>query len=222
MTLLEEMDRSDLTYKPTVVRDMIKSNREQFGFVKRSTKKIIFFMTKRAALRGAAKYLKIQDNRNNDEFLTMEDIVVDIYIVLDRCVDKYDVNSQKDFYLYYNKAINNFVNRKAGYKRFKEPHISFQMFETTDKEGDSMNVAESLAAVNMERAEEYVVEEMLRYTNLNDKERDLIVTITQTEKTTDIMSDLNISLDEYKDTLQSIRNKISLSEVIEKIKLRNI
>ena len=217
-TIQQQLEESDLSYKPRVVTELIRSNRALYGGVKKSTKRIIFFMTKRATIRGANKYLAIQENRGNNEFLTMDDIIMDLYIVLDKCINGYDTESNNDFYYYYNKAINNFISRKSNYRRFKDPHIHFNQFSTTNKEGDSINTIESINFTEMERSEMDFAHELFKLGNLNSNEKLLIRNLMHTDKVLDIAKDMGITVTRYNELLQGIRSKISLSQVIENIK----
>ena len=81
MTLLEELESAQIRYSPTIVRDLINSNRKRYGCVQPRTKKILYYMMRRIVIRGAITYLNINKKRGNDSYYGVEDILNEIYIV---------------------------------------------------------------------------------------------------------------------------------------------
>lgn len=222
MTLLQELEKSSYKYSPTVVKDLIRSNRKSFGFVKPETKKVIYFMMKRVIIRGVHKFFVMQKNRGNDTYLSEGDITNELYIILDSCVNKFDTESGKDFYLYYNKAVNNRVDRIANYKRNIEPNISFSSITVKDNEGMDYNpLLESGAHTSKQHLSMDMVLEEIMKIDLTEMEREVLVMLSETNKVNDIRDELGISLHEYKLSVESLKVKISNSKNLE-IKQINI
>lgn len=143
MTLYERLQASEYKYSPTIVRDMIASNREKYGRVKPKTKEIIFLMMKRVVLRGAITFMNIQKNRNNDTCYEMEDIIMELYMTFSRACDLFNTESDKDFMLYFNSAVSRRVSRMSNYKHIRNDEMSFTYYENQYDDDEISDVLEN-------------------------------------------------------------------------------
>lgn len=209
MSLLQQLESKEIPYTPTVVYDLIRSNRSKYGAVQPEAKQVIFFMMKRIVIRGATKFIMINRNRRNEvTFYTIEDIIQELYIVLNRCVDIFDTEKNMDFYFYYNRAVDNRVIRIANYKRVKRSGKPFSdvISENSDEKdieierlfGDEVYVETHI--------EEFFWQEI--ESKYNKKEVDLMKSMLRNHKITDVIKETNMSKSEFNKRREDIIQKL--------------
>ena len=203
MTLLEELESAQIRYSPTIVRDLINSNRKRYGCVQPRTKKILYYMMRRIVIRGAITYLNINKNRGNDSYYGVEDILNEIYIVLHHCSDKFDTSLGKDFYLYFNSSVSRRINRISNYKRVNNRELCFSRLERDDDDRDYDEMLE-------DRFSKYDFNEAMFWRDVNnlnftDKERSLIRSIYDTDKIKSVCEENNITRSEYNKAVKNLK-----------------
>lgn len=213
MTLLEELQESTATYSPTVVSDLIDSNRARYGCVKPDTKKILFFMMKRIVLRGAIAFFNINKNRNNDVYYEIDDLVNELYMTLDNCANRFDTSKGKDFYLYFNSAVSKRVSRMANYKRVNNMEISFSKFDGQGGDEDDdryRGIADNVAIMDFNDG---VFWDDLNSIGLNAKQTALVQSLNDVDKKREILRENGLNRAKYLEEMEGIQEIISTNYI---------
>jgi len=209
MNLIEQLRTSNYKYSPTVVRDLLKSNRSRYGYVRPETKKIIFFMMRRIVLKDTAKYFGINKQRNNDVVEVADDIVNELYIVLSNCCDKFDTDSGKDFYLYFNSAAARRIARLANYKRVNNGEMTFSKLSSYISE-DGVNIESNIDDISTtDHTFENVVWSDIANIELTEQEITLLNCLYSTDKTKDVVKSTGMTRSEIKQVRTTIQEKIN-------------
>lgn len=122
MGLYEKILRSKVGYNQRVISNLIKSNRNKYGEVRPKTKYLIFFMMKKIILKGVNQFFMTNESRSNDTPYEKDDIVAEIYLVFQKCIEGYNVDMDKNFYLYFNTAVSRRMSRMCNYKSTYNPN----------------------------------------------------------------------------------------------------
>ena len=207
ITLSQKLHNSKIKYSPTIICDLIRSNRNTYGYVNESSKEIIFYMVKRIVVRCAKKYVLICNNRGTPTQYVFDDIVQEMYLTCSRCIDLFDSDSGKDFYLYFNSAANRRVSRMANYKKVVNGEITFSKASTTLVEGEGIQFSDMIAQRGQEDMTINIFEEIEKC-GLNAEEMKLVTSVFRNEKHRDILKEAGISKAEYNQTIKTVRDKL--------------
>jgi len=207
MTLSQKLQNSKIKYSPTIICDLIRSNRKKYGYVNESSKEIIFYMVKRIVVRCAKKYVLICNNRGTTTQYTFDDIVQEMYLICSRCVDLFVTEDGKDFYLYFNSAANRRVSRMANYKKVVNGEITFTKASSTFVEGEGLEFSDMVEQRGQEDMTTNIFEEIGKL-GLNYEEMKLVTSINRNEKHRDILKEAGITKAEYNQTIKVIREKL--------------
>jgi len=222
MSLLEELKNTNFPYSPSIVEDLIRHNNKTWGHVKPVTKKIIFYMMKRVILRGVAIFFNINRNRNNEVYYDEEDMVTELFFILNKCVDMFDVDRNKDFYLYFNSSVSRRVSRMANYKKINNDEITFTTLEKQISKEDSDMCLDDVIEGTMN----YELEnnDFLEYIDSIDWdliEVGVIDSMKRGRGVRDIMAENKLSKSGYEQMIRRIRDKLTYEmakeEVLSKI-----
>ena len=203
MTLLEELEKATVKYSPTIVRDLINSNRKRYGCVQPRTKKILYFMMRRIVVRGAITFMNINKNRNNDTYYSVEDILQELYFTLHHCSDLFDTALGKDFYLYYNSSVSRRINRMSNYKRVNNREMCFTRLENDDDDRsfDDMFVDKF---IRYDFSENMFWEDVQNL-GFSYQEQGLIKSIYNSEKIKSVCEENNITRAEYNKAITNFK-----------------
>jgi len=204
-------------YSPTIVRDLIIQNKEKYGYVKPITKKIIFFMMRRIVLRGVVTYSNINKNRGNEVVRNDDDMVNELYFVLDKCVDKFDVDRNKDFYLYFSSSVSRRVSRMSNYKKVVDGEITFSKYESQFNGDEQLTVDELFADKTIQNNSDSDFFEFIENVDFDNIERKVLESIKQGRGVKDIQNENNINKKQLDGVMVRIRNKIVYEEAKDEI-----
>lgn len=109
-SLYNSLSRKYIKYNDTLVRKSIKIIRSapNTRIADRERAKILDMMS-RVIVKGVNNFFKLMSNvEQNDNVIihTYDDIVAECYIILDKCVEKFDLENENKFYFYFNKSVN--------------------------------------------------------------------------------------------------------------------
>ena len=217
MSLLIELKNMHFPYSPTIVRDLIIQNKEKYGYVKPITKKIIFFMMRRIVLRGVVTYSNINKNRGNEVVRNDDDMVNELYFVLDKCVDKFDVDRNKDFYLYFSSSVSRRVSRMSNYKKVVDGEITFSKYESQFNGDEQLTVDELFADKTIQNNSDSDFFEFIENVDFDNIERKVLESIKQGRGVKDIQNENNINKKQLDGVMVRIRNKIVYEEAKDEI-----
>lgn len=218
MSLLIELKNMNFPYSPTIVRDLIIQNKEKYGYIKPITKKIIFFMMRRIVLRGVVTYSNINKNRGNEVVRNDDDMVNELYFVLDKCVDKFDVDRNKDFYLYFSSSVSRRVSRMSNYKKVVDGEITFSKYESQfDSTANGFTIDELFADKFIQNDGENDFFEFIENIDFDDIEKKVLESIKQGRGVKDIQNENNINKKQLDGVMTRIRNKIVFEEAKDEI-----
>ncbi|MDA7514226.1 hypothetical protein N8508_00395 [bacterium] len=217
MSLLIELKNMNFPYSPTIVRDLIIQNKEKYGYIKPITKKIIFFMMRRIVLRGVVTYSNINKNRGNEVVRNDDDMVNEIYFVLDKCVDKFDVDRNKDFYLYFSSSVSRRVSRMSNYKKVVDGEITFSKYESQFNGDEQLTVDELFADKTIKNDGDSDFFEFIENVDFDNIERKVLESIKQGRGVKDIQNENNINKKQLDGVMIRIRNKIVYEEAKDEI-----
>lgn len=218
MSFHEEIDKSTKTYIPAIVNGLIASNKRRYGAVNSQTKRIVFFMLKKIILRAVTKFESIESARGTVSNLMKDDIAMEMYELLERCINKFDPSQGTDFLYYYNNACNRRVERILEYKE-NTAVINFldlqdNMSDSNKEEIGSDDAMDEMVGVDsMNTSTEDSVIEDLRAVGLNEDEITYIVATSQFDKKKDVVEYLGVSARVYRDRMKRIKQKIEESEI---------
>ena len=220
MSLYEELKDTNFPYSPTVVRDLIDSNFKRYGYVRPLTKRIIFFMMRRIVLRGVATFLNINRNRSNDTVYDTEDMVAEIYFVLDKCVEKFDTRLKSDFYLYFSSAVSNRVRRMSNYKNINNDEISFTKYGSQVSDDNEILVEELLEDRKVSNDGEGEFLAYVESIDWTEEEAGVLESLRNERCVRDAMRENGMSRQEYEDTMESIREKLMHNDIMDEVMMK--
>lgn len=209
MILIDQLRTSNLKYSPTIVRDLIDSNRAKYGYVKPVTNKMIFFMMKRIVLRGATAFINIIKNKPGETQFDIEDAVTELYMVLDKCTKNYDTKQGKDFYLYFNTAVSRRISRIAGYSRMKKGEVAFSKVSKYTDDENGFTIEDMVEGTcEMHEVSDTLLWEDIGKLNLTTDQQRLIQMVYSTDKTKDILKEMGLTRGEYRQEMSEIQTII--------------
>lgn len=78
-------------------------------------------MLRKIVLKGVNQFISTCNNRGVQTPYEREDIVIEVYFVFEKCLEKFDTGLDKNFYLYFNSAVARRMTRMANYKSTYDP-----------------------------------------------------------------------------------------------------
>ncbi len=223
MSLYEELKNSNFPYSPTVIRDLIDSNYNRYGYVKPVTKRIIFFMMRRIILRGIATYININRNKRNETPYEVEDMVNEIYFILDKCTGKFDTRLRKDFYLYFSSAVSRRVSRMAKYKEVDNDVMTFTKYGSQISDDEELLVEELLEDRKKSKDDEGEFMDYVDSIDWTEQEAGVLESLKNERSVRDLMRENGITRKEYAETMEDIKEKLMHNDLMDEVmtKLNN-
>lgn len=172
---------------------------------------------KRIVLRGVVTFFNINRNKRNEVPYEMEDLVNEIYMVLDICAEKFDTKLKNDFYLYFSRSVSNRVSRMAKYKKLDNDEITFSRYASmmsTEEDVDVEGLLEDKHVVS-DDSQEFM--EHLNNMQWTDLERGILDSIQAGRSVRDILGENNITRTEYDDALQKIQMKLKCDDAMNEV-----
>lgn len=105
-----------------------------------SYKNLIFKMMKDVVKKNIANYLNLLRNTDVKYIPCRDELVADCYIVFDKCIEKYVLNSTWNFYFYFNKSLSrNFF--RCYQKELKRSNTNVEISEALESVNKSFHVS---------------------------------------------------------------------------------
>ena len=99
--------KHDFPYNARLVEKLIVRAKDERNKNRFHIKHLVFRMMKEIVNKNIANYINLLRGIHSEaiEIPNSDDLITDCYLVYDKCVDKYIVNSGYNFYFYFNKSL---------------------------------------------------------------------------------------------------------------------
>lgn len=133
--LYERLHNDNRKYSESFVRLLIKAGRKRKEFPKKF-KEVIFYMCKDFILKNVNNFKRINKYRGDKAPFDEEDAILECYLVMEYCIEKFKLELGKNFFFYYNRSLTTRLTRVANYRWVYHPdHRVVSMDLEIDEEG---------------------------------------------------------------------------------------
>ena len=211
--LYEELLNSEVKYSEKLIVQLIRLNRERYGEIKNITKKIIFFMMKKIILRGVIQFVSINKNRFNDTPYEKKDMVIEIYLVFENCLAGFDLEKNKNFYLYFNSAVSRRISRMANYKSmYNSDHrkISLDLEFGNSADGETITMKDFLSSSIPENngSVDITDHKDIFYMGFTEVEINVMKSLYNRDTEESVLRDNNLTKKELKNLISKIKKEL--------------
>lgn len=213
MGLYEELQQSNSKYNDKLISELIISNRKNSGEISRRTKKIIFFMMKRIILKGVSQYFNTNNKRGITTPYENEDIIIEIYFVLEKCMTSFTPELNKNFYLYFNSAVARRITRMCNYKSTFDPNykkISLDKEYGNNKDGTRSTLKDYISNKSEENYGSLDMSDLddLFFVGFNQTDKSIMISLYNKETLGQIEERFDLTREELKNRIKIIKKQL--------------
>lgn len=166
----------------------------------RAYKNLVFKMMKDVVKKNIRNYLNLLSSTDTEDLPTKDELVANSYVIFDKCLDKYVLKKNYNFYFYFNKSLlRNF------YKDYRQEYR---------RTSTSVEVTETLESVNPgfhDYSEPDTTELLLTHLNLSELEKDICRSRLKEQKTSEFLAERpDVTSSQYSSALKRIKEVLLL------------
>lgn len=204
MSLESTFFKKDYHYRVQFVNHCLRIMKLSCEKRRLAYRNLVFKMMKDIVKKNISNYLNLLNSINVKPLPSRDELIIECYLIFDKCVDKYILADGHNFYYYFNKSL------------------SRNFFRSFQKEmrhnNNSVKITDSLVTINSnfhDNSQLDTTELLMILLNLSDIEMKICRSRLSGQKVSEFLEENNISSLQYSRLLKNIKEILINSDIID-------